>query len=79
MVDRLVCGLIVVCALGVFSPVTAQEVKTSAALTEQTRSLQDELAKAISAREASTRRRRLAQQADCCRTGRQGWGCGPGA
>ena len=27
MVDRLVCAAIVVCALGVFSPVTAQEVK----------------------------------------------------
>ena len=55
MVDRLACAVIVVCALGVFGPVTAQEVKTSSALTEQMRSLQDELAKAVSAREASER------------------------
>src|SRR5688572_24253383 len=53
MVDRLAYAAIIVCALGVSSPVTAQEVKT--ALTEQMRSLQDELAKAVSAREASER------------------------
>ena len=45
MVDRLACAAIVVCALGVFSPATAQEA----------RSLNDELAKAVSAREASER------------------------
>jgi hypothetical protein len=50
MVDRLACAAIIVCALGVFSPVTAQEVKTSTAPTEQMRSLHDELAKAVSAR-----------------------------
>ena len=55
MVDRLACAAIIACALGVFSPVTSQEAKTSTALTEQMRSLQDELAKAVSAREASER------------------------
>ena len=55
MVDRLACAAIIACALGVFSPLTSQEAKTSTALTEQMRSLQDELAKAVSAREASER------------------------
>ena len=51
MVDRIVCAAIIVCALGVFSPMTAQEVNTSTALTERMRSLQEELAKAVSARD----------------------------
>ena len=74
MVDRLVCAAIVVCALGVFSPVTAQEVKTSTALTEQTRSPRDELAKAVTAREASERatadlRNKLTAAAQAARDG----------
>ena len=74
MVDRLACAAIVVGALGVFSPVTAQEVNTSAALTEQVRSLQDELAKAVSAREASERaaadlRNKLTAAAQAARDG----------
>jgi len=74
MVDRLACAAVVVCALGVFRPVTAQEVKTSTALTEQMRSLQDELAKAVSAREASERaaadlRNKLTSAAQAARDG----------
>ena len=74
MVDRSACAAIVVCALGVFSPVTAQEVKTSTALTEQMRSRQDELAKAVSAREASERaaadlRNKLTAAAQAARDG----------
>ena len=72
MVDRLAYAAIIVCALGVSSPVTAQEVKT--ALTEQMRSLQDELAKAVSAREASERaaadlRNKLTSAAQAARDG----------
>jgi cellobiose-specific phosphotransferase system component IIB len=72
MVDRLAYAAIIVCALGVSSPVTAQEVKT--ALTEQMRSLQDELAKAVSAREASERatadlRNKLTAAAQAARDG----------
>ena len=74
MVDRLACAAIVVCALGAFSPMTAQEVNTGTALTEQMRSLQDELAKAVSAREASERaaadlRNKLTAAAQAARDG----------
>ena len=74
MVDRLACAAVVVCALGVFRPVTAQEVKTSTALTEQTRSPRDELAKAVTAREASERatadlRNKLTAAAQAARDG----------
>ena len=63
MVDRIVCAAIIVCALGVFSPMTAQEVNTSTALTERMRSLQEELAKAVSARDDLRNKLTAAEQA----------------